>query len=127
MKLVLSHGGAAVPMALGRFRRTYAAAGRKYADPDDGFSRLLFDTCVYDADALGFLIARAGAQRVMLGSDAPMSIAEVDPVGLLDSVPLQAHEREAIQGANARRVFRMRSDCACCVVQPERDERPGAE
>lgn len=113
LKLVLSHGGAALPLALGRFRRTYDAAGRKYADPVDGFGRLFFDTCVYDPDALTFLIARSSAERVMLGSDAPMSIAEQHPVRLVDSVPLRAHERAAILGGNARKVFRLRSDCGC--------------
>lgn len=113
LRLVLSHGGAALPLALGRFRRTYEAAGRKYADPDDGFGRLFFDSCVYDAEALSFLIGRAGAERVMLGSDAPMSIAEPHPVRLVDSVPLRAHEREAILGGTARKVFRLRSDCGC--------------
>jgi aminocarboxymuconate-semialdehyde decarboxylase len=113
MNLVLSHGGAALPLALGRFRRTFQAAGRKYGDPDSGFARLFFDSCVYDAEALAFLVSRAGAERVMLGSDAPMSIAEPDPVGLVDGVALRAQEREAICGGNARRVFRLRSDCAC--------------
>jgi aminocarboxymuconate-semialdehyde decarboxylase len=113
LKLVLSHGGAALPLALGRFRRTYEAAGRKYADPDDGFARLFFDTCVYDADALAFLIARSSAERVMLGSDAPMSIAEQHPVRLVESVPLREAERAAILGGNARRVFRLRADCGC--------------
>jgi aminocarboxymuconate-semialdehyde decarboxylase len=113
IQLIVSHGGGAIPYALGRFRRTYDAEQRKFADPDDGFARLYFDTCVYDPQALGFLVDRAGADRVMLGSDAPMSIAEKDPVGLVEAVRLRSEEREAILGANARRVFRLRTHCKC--------------
>ena len=49
VKLVLSHGGAALPMALGRLRQSFATAPARNADPMDGFRRLYFDTCVYDA------------------------------------------------------------------------------
>jgi aminocarboxymuconate-semialdehyde decarboxylase len=113
MNLILSHGGAALPYALGRFRRTYEAAGKKYGDPQAGFERLYYDSCVYDAAALEFLVARAGAAKVMLGSDAPMSIAEMHPVALIAAARLQAGERTAILGGNAKRVFRLRPGCSC--------------
>lgn len=112
VKLVLSHGGAALSLAIGRLRRCNEAAGNRYADPDDGLSRLFVDSCVYDARALGFVIDTFGADRVMLGTDAPMSIAEHDPVGLIDGIRLRADERKAILGETARRVFRLRG-CAC--------------
>ena len=113
MNLILSHGGAALPYALGRFRRTYEAAGKKYADPQAGFARLYYDSCVYDSAALEFLVARAGAEKVMLGTDSPMSIAEMHPVALVADARLKAGERTAILGANAKRVFRLRPGCDC--------------
>lgn len=113
MKLIVSHGGGALPYALGRFRRTFDAEQRRFADPDDGFRRLYFDSCVYDPQALSFLVDRAGAERVMLGSDSPMSIAETDPVGLVEAVRLRSDERKAILGDNARSVFRLRASCIC--------------
>ena len=113
LKVVLSHGGAALPYALGRFQRTYEAGGRKFADPADGFSRLYFDSCVYDVDTLRFLISKAGAGRVMLGSDAPMSIAEAHPLRFIDSAGLQPGQRRAIVETNARSIFRLKGTCAC--------------
>ncbi|MBX9739947.1 MAG: amidohydrolase [Beijerinckiaceae bacterium] len=112
LNIVLSHGGAALPLAVGRLRRSNEAAGNRFADPDDGLSRFYVDTCVYDTRALTFVIDAFGADHVMLGTDAPMSIAELDPVGLVDSVRLRTSERRAILGDTARRVFRLRG-CAC--------------
>ncbi len=113
MNLIMTHGGAALPYALGRFRRAYEAGGKKYADPQAGFERLYFDSCVYDTAALEFLVARAGAAKVMLGTDAPMSICELHPVGLVNAARLQPEERAAILGENAKRVFKLRPDCGC--------------
>ena len=45
MKLVLSHGGAALPYALGRLARNFTVAQGKYADPRKGFEALYFDSC----------------------------------------------------------------------------------
>ena len=113
LKVVLSHGGAAIPYALGRFQRTYEAAGRKSADPKDSFSRLYFDSCVYDVDTLHYLLSKTGAERIMLGSDAPMSIAEEHPLQFIDRAGLRAEQRQAIVEDNARRVFRLRGQCNC--------------
>ncbi len=113
MSLVASHGGGLLPVSVGRFRRTYEATGRRYADPVAGFEQLYFDTAVYDVAALEFLVARAGADKVMLGTDTPMSIAELDPVGMARAAKLEPDARTAIFSGNAKRVFRLRADCGC--------------
>lgn len=113
VRLVLSHGGAALSLARGRLRRSNTAAGGIFADPDDGLARVYVDSCVYEPAALSFIVDSFGADRVMLGTDAPMSIAELNPVGLVDSIRLRKTERDAILGDTARRVFRLRG-CACC-------------
>ena len=117
MSLVTSHGGGLLPYTVGRFRRTYEATGRRFADPVAGFERLYFDTAVYDVAALEFLVARAGADKVMLGTDTPMSIAELDPVGMVKAARLDPDARTAICSGNAKRVFRLRADCGC---EPQR-------
>ena len=111
MSLIASHGGAMLPFALGRFRRMHEATGGKHADPVAGFERLYFDTAVYDVATLEFLVARAGADKVMLGTDAPMSIAELDPVGMVTAAELPPAARTAIFSGNAKKVFRLRCDC----------------
>jgi aminocarboxymuconate-semialdehyde decarboxylase len=112
MKFVLSHGGAALPMALGRLARNHQISQGKYADPRKGFEAMYFDSVVFDADALKFLVDKAGADRVMLGSDMPFPIGDPQPKALIEQGRyFTAAQKSGILGANAMRVFRVRPDC----------------
>ena len=111
MKLVLSHGGAALPLVLGRLARNFTIAKGKYADPRKGFESLYFDSVVFDADALRFLAAKASADRIMLGSDMPFPIGDMEPCRVVHASAFDGGQRAAILGDNAQRVFRIRPDC----------------
>ena len=111
MKLVLSHGGAALPLVLGRLARNYIIAQGKYADPRKGFEALYFDSIVFDADALRFLAAKAAPERIMLGSDMPFPIGDMEPCKVVHAAGFGEAQCAAILGGNARNVFRIRADC----------------
>ena len=113
MKLVLSHGGAALPMVLGRLARNFTISQGKYADPRKGFEALYFDSVVFDADALQFLAAKAGAAKIMLGSDMPFPIGDMEPCKVVQAAGFAEPARAAILGGNAQGVFRIRPDCWC--------------
>jgi aminocarboxymuconate-semialdehyde decarboxylase len=113
MKLVISHGGAALPMVLGRLARNFTIAQGKYADPRRGFEALYFDSVVFDADALRFLAGKAGAAKIMLGSDMPFPIGDMEPCKVVQAAGFPEPERAGILGGNARGVFRIRPDCWC--------------
>jgi aminocarboxymuconate-semialdehyde decarboxylase len=110
MTLVLSHGGGALPYALGRLKRN-RAIHPEYADPADGFRRLYFDTVLFEPRALRFLCDVAGADKIMLGSDYPFGIGDPEPVNIVDATPLTTAERAAILGENAARIFHI--ECTC--------------
>ena len=111
VKLVGGHGGAALPYALGRLGRNYDASGGRYADPRKGFEALFFDSCVFDADILEYLVKKAAPEHVLLGSDAPFAIGDPDPLKCIDGAYLPAATRRSILGGTAARVFRVRPDC----------------
>ncbi len=111
MKLVLSHGGAALPLVLGRLARNFTISQGKYADPRKGFEALYFDSVVFDSDALQFLAAKASAAKIMLGSDMPFPIGDREPCKVVHAAGFGAAERAAILGGNAQGVFRVRHDC----------------
>lgn len=113
MKLVLSHGGAALPYVLGRLARNFAIAQRKYADPRKGFEALYFDSVVFDADALQFLAGKAGDAKIMLGSDMPFPIGDTEPCKVVHAAGFDASQRARILGSTAQSVFRIRPDCWC--------------
>jgi aminocarboxymuconate-semialdehyde decarboxylase len=111
VKLVLSHGGAALPFVLGRLARHHELHGDRYADPRRGFEAMYFDALVFDADSTRFLVDKAGAGRVMLGSDMPFPAGDPHPLRPIDAAIADPAQRRAILGDNARRVFRVRRDC----------------
>lgn len=105
VNLVISHGGAALPYALGRLRRNYDIHPGKYADPIAEFRQLYFDTVLFEARALRFLCDVAGADKVMLGSDHPFPIGDAVPLRVVDETPLSVAERQGILGETAARLF----------------------
>ena len=111
VSLVLSHAGGALPYALGRLKRNQVIHA-DYANPEEGFRRLYFDTVMFEPRALRFLCDVAGADKIMLGSDYPIGIGDPDPCGIVDATPLTAAERRAILGENAARVFHVECGCA---------------
>jgi aminocarboxymuconate-semialdehyde decarboxylase len=110
VSLVLSHAGGALPYALGRLKRNQAIHP-EYADPEQGFRRLFFDTVMFEPRALRFLCDVAGADKIMLGSDYPFGIGDPDPAAIVDRTSLTQAERAAILGDNAARIFHI--DCGC--------------
>jgi aminocarboxymuconate-semialdehyde decarboxylase len=113
MKMILCHGGAALPFALGRLIRNATISHGKYADPKKGFEAMFFDSCVFDPEALDFLVKKAGKGRVMLGSDMPFPIGDPAPQNAVANSTQDADERGAIMGMTAQGVFSLRRDLCC--------------
>lgn len=112
LKLVLSHGGAALPFVMGRLARNHAISQGKYADPRQGLQALYFDSVVFDSAALEFLARVAPGDRVMLGSDMPFPIGDPEPRRVIEeSRSLGEAQRRAMLGATAQQVFRLRRCC----------------
>ncbi len=104
-RLVLAYGGAALPMVLGRFAKAYAAHPAGSCDPTESFKRLYFDTVVFDVNALRLVIAMAGVDKVMLGSDYPFPIGDWEPTAILDGLYVTDAERDAVTGKTAAALF----------------------
>jgi aminocarboxymuconate-semialdehyde decarboxylase len=111
VNLVISHGGAALPFALGRLKRNHQIHP-DYADPMIEFRRLYFDTVLFEPRALRFLCDVAGAEKIMLGSDHPFPIGDPEPLRIVDETRLEPAERRAILGETAARLFQVSCDCA---------------
>ncbi|WP_165959150.1 amidohydrolase family protein [Actinomadura sp. KC345] len=104
-RLVVAHGGAALPYVLGRLVRNHLLHPDSTADPLESFARLYFDTVVFDPPTLEFLVAKAGAGRVMLGSDHPFPIGDLTPREVVERADLKESDREAVLGGTAAEVF----------------------
>lgn len=114
ISLIVSHGGAALPYALGRLKRNHALHPEAYSDPVEAFHRLYFDTVLFEARALRYLCDISGADKVMLGSDHPFPIGDPEPLRIIDETPLTEAERRGILGETASRLFHI-ADCGCAA------------
>jgi aminocarboxymuconate-semialdehyde decarboxylase len=67
---------------------------------------LYFDTLVYTHPQLESLVRQFGADRLLMGTDYPADMGEIDPIGFIEGAPnLSAADRAAILGGNAARLL----------------------
>jgi aminocarboxymuconate-semialdehyde decarboxylase len=106
LDFILAHGGGHLPYQYGRLEHGYGVRKEARANtansPEAQLRRFHFDSLTHDAESLRFLIRRVGADRVMIGTDAPFDMAEDDPLGKLSEVTeLSEDDRSRILGGNA--------------------------
>ncbi|MGH7115416.1 MAG: amidohydrolase family protein, partial [Stellaceae bacterium] len=112
LKLVASHGGGYLPAYSGRI--DHVAAARPDACevihrmPTTYLKRLYFDALVYTRHQLEYLVEEYGADHVLMGTDYPADMGEIDPVGMIENCDgLDDSERRAIFGGNAARLLNL--------------------
>ncbi len=78
LKIVISHGGGAIPYQIGRFQSGSMRnpAGKRFLD---GMRKLYFDTVLYSEGALRLLIETVGADRCLFGAECPGVGSAVNP------------------------------------------------
>ena len=99
LRVILAHGGGALPALRGRLRRAATLQGR--SDPEASIRRFYFDTVTHDPEVLRELAAFAGADRIVLGTDHPFDMGDPDPLATVRAAGL---DPEAL-GANAERLL----------------------
>jgi aminocarboxymuconate-semialdehyde decarboxylase len=104
LRVLLAHGGGALPALRGRLRRAFTVRGearaRSAAGPDEALRRFYYDTVTHDRDLLADLIRYAGAGQVLLGSDRPFDMGTGNPADEVRALGLAAGE-DLVLGANA--------------------------
>ena len=105
LDIILAHGGGYLPYQIGRLEHGYRVRKEARANASSSPLKLLrrfhFDALTHDADALRFLVAKVGAERVMIGTDAPFDMAEEDPLAMINALQLTDRQSEQILGLNA--------------------------
>ena len=107
-KVIASTGGGALPYMLGRLKRNAAIHPGKWADPEAGFKQLYFDSLVFEPEALHYLLKMAGPERVLLGSDYPFPIGDLEPLKHIRKFGLEDSVLKAICETNATKLFGLR-------------------
>jgi 4-oxalmesaconate hydratase len=71
LKVVVPHGGGAIPYQVGRFSGTYWAGTGKESTFTEAIRQIYYDTALYTPGALALLLQAIGPDRVLLGTERP--------------------------------------------------------
>jgi aminocarboxymuconate-semialdehyde decarboxylase len=111
LRLCLSHGGGLLAFNIWRLDHSYNLRPdlKKIIPhkPSEYLRKLYFDSIVHSAAALQYLIQVVGADRVVLGTDYPMTMGDFEPVHKINSLTLTDQERSQVLGANAARALNL--------------------
>ena len=113
LRLIIPHGGGAVPYHWGRYRGLADMLNRPPL-AEHVMGNVYFDTCVYHQPGIDLLVDVIDVKNILFGSEMLGAVRGVDPETgqyfddtkrYLDAAALSDVEREQILSGNARRVF----------------------
>ena len=113
LRVVVGHLGGTIPYIAERVDRGYDAYPevREHLSerPSFYFKRnCYYDTVAFDPEALQFTLRFAGADHVVLGSDYPHQIGDMDrAVKVIEGLPVAEEARRAVLGGNAARLLKL--------------------
>lgn len=116
LKIIVPHGGGAIPYHSGRFRSWRLRKGIE-EDFHDAMKKLYYDTCLYHKPALELLLQVAGPDNVLFASEKPGTGSGRDPESgrdlddlkpVIESVAfLSDEDKRKIFEGNARKLFKL--------------------
>ncbi len=110
LRICLAHGGGYLPYQIGRFNHGHKVRSETRAltktKPNALLRRFYYDALTHDPRALRYLIDLVGADRVVIGTDAPFDMGEEHPIDMIGKVKgLSAKDREQIFSKTALRLI----------------------
>lgn len=109
LRVQLVHAGGAFPYQLGRLDHAYEARRETKATarrpPSAYLGNFLFDTITYEPRALEFLLALAGPDQIVFGTDIPFDMADLSARDLGDRLAPDLAAK--VLGENATAVYRL--------------------
>jgi 4-oxalmesaconate hydratase len=113
LRLIIPHGGGAVPYHWGRYR----GLADMLKQPDLAghvMNNVFFDTCVYHQPGIDLLADVIDNKNILFGSEMVGAVRGIDPTTghyfddtkrYIDALDISDEERHAIYEGNTRRVF----------------------
>jgi len=107
-RILLAHGGGALPWLAGRLDRGYWVRPecRTAPDPPSALAaRLFYDTVLFDPSRVRALVDWIGASQVVLGTDFPFDMGDPDAVRTVTAALSDSRHRRAVLEENAVRLL----------------------
>jgi aminocarboxymuconate-semialdehyde decarboxylase len=100
IRFLMVHGGGFVPYQAGRFAHGWDVRPEPQvklkAPPEASLNKLYFDTILHGKPALEFLVASAGVERVVLGSDYPFDMGTLECARQVQALSIPEDDKAAI-------------------------------
>jgi len=113
LRLVIPHGGGAVPYHWGRYRGLAMALSRPPL-PELMGDNIFFDTCVYHQAGIDLLVKVVPIDNILFASEMLGAVKDIDPETghhfddtkrYIDALPMPAADKQKIFEGNARRAY----------------------
>lgn len=105
LKICFAHGGGSFPYILPRLDQGWKVWPhlRLTEQPPSAYAKhFYFDSLTYDPQNIQYMVARFGADKIMMGSDYPFLLREIPPGEVIDStLELTDAQKRAMLGENA--------------------------
>jgi len=113
LRIIIPHGGGAVPYHWGRYRGLADMLKRPPLD-EHVMNNVFFDTCVYHQPGIDLLVNVIDNKNILFGSEMVGAVRGIDPQTghyfddtkrYIDALKIADDQKHAIFERNARRVF----------------------
>eukprot|EP00128_Syssomonas_multiformis_P010458 Colp12_sorted_trinity150504_noHs@9024 len=106
LKVAFAHGGGAFPFTIGRIEHGFQVrpdlcATNCQTNPRSFVGKFWVDSLVHDENALEFLIKIMGKDKIILGSDYPFPLGELEPGKLIAESKLDDETKAKLLSENA--------------------------
>jgi aminocarboxymuconate-semialdehyde decarboxylase len=117
LRMRLPHAGGFLPFQIERFChaadfRPEPRAKGFSENPRDVLKRLYYDSVTFDPANLRYLVDLVGPERLLLGSDFPFEMGDVDPVGTVKAAVAPEHQAKVL-GGTLQRLLCLDVACGC--------------
>jgi predicted TIM-barrel fold metal-dependent hydrolase len=117
LKMIVSHGGGAIPYQLGRFEAGTIRVSKERGLFSERLRKLYFDTVLYTPEAVELLVKVAGPDQCLFGAECPGVGSQIHPhtdKPLDDVAPhvraiegITDQDKDNILGGNAIKLFKL--------------------
>lgn len=106
LRVAFAHGGGSFPSTIGRIEHGFnvrpdLCAVDNPVNPRHYLGRFYLDSLVYDPVALDLILNVVGEDMVVLGSDYPFPLGELEPGKLIESMPYSTEMKKKLLHKNA--------------------------
>ena len=114
LRVAFAHGGGSFPSTIGRIEHGFnvrpdLCAVDNDVNPKEYLGKFYLDSLVHDAAVLRYIVELIGEDRVLLGTDYPFPLGELEPGSLIESSDFKASTKSNLLGKNALEWLGVRS------------------